>query len=371
MLHVRAIRCSGWKLLALALLFFNFVLVLILVELSATRPPLDQAPSSYSKIQSLNNFFKNKNAVLADLVTFVIIDFESFENDVPDTIAEICSQTPQINILLITDKLPYPPLQFKHSAENCHVKIITTSPDPTKDLFDTRPEFSISTEFALFIPDSTRISSKLLLASLKISHIQPKQIIAIPVIHSNDLIDYFYHCYRLEVDVKRWTLRYEILKNEHRKCDALEGEFAFLIKKSDLQQFNQPFVKPFPLSLYVQAKLKKFEILIDDDIKFYKGLTLFSSNTRHESKRFAFEEERKRQLFQSFGIKQVIKDDQTHLFGCTKKSQRCFPTIYKDTPDYLLQGETFETFYSVTFIEQHFLLTETIFIQVNGRLPAA
>ena len=350
MLHVRAIRCSGWKLLALALLFVNCVLVLVLVELSATRPTIHPSASSYSKIQSLN-FFKNKNADLADLVTFVIVDFESFENDVPETVDEICSQTNNINILLITDKLPYPPLQFKRPVENCHVKIVTTSPDPSKDLFDTRPEFAIGTEYVLVIPDSTRISSQLLLASLKISHIQPKQIIAIPVIHSNDLIDYYYHCYRLDVDLRRWTLRYEILKNEHRRCDALDGEFAFLIKKTDLQQFNQPFAKPFPLSLFIQAKFKDFEVLIDDDIKFYKGLTLFSSNTRHESKRFHFEEERKRQLFQSFGIKQVIKDDQTYLFGCTKKSQRCFPTIYKDTPDYLLQGRNFKLKFSMNYNE--------------------
>lgn len=62
-----------------------------------------------------------------------------------------------------------------------------------------------------------------------------------------------------------------MLKNEHRRCDALDGEFAFLIKTTDLIEFNQPFIKPFPLSLFIQAKLKNFEILIDDDIKFYKS----------------------------------------------------------------------------------------------------
>lgn len=336
MLHVKAIRFSGWKLLALFGLFLNLILVLIIFELNATKRTLHQTPS-YSKIQSLN-FFKNKNSELNDLVTFVLIDFESFENDIPNTVDEICSQTKNINILLITDKKPYPPILFKASSNDCHIKIITTSPDPTKDLFETRPEYYINTDFILIIPDSTRISSKLLLASLKISHIYPKQIIAIPVIHTNELIDYYYHCYKLNFDVKRWTLHYETLKNEHRNCDALEGEFAFLIKKNDLHEFNQPFIRPFPLSLFIQAKLKNFEILIDDDIKFYKALSLFSSNTKHESKRIYLEQEREKQLYLKFDIKQVIKNDQTHLYGCTKNSLRCFPTIYKDTPDYLLQG---------------------------------
>ena len=349
MLHVRAIRCSGWKLLALFCLFLNLILLLILIESNSKRPALNPTKkSSYSKIQSLNFFKTKKNAELNDLVTFVLIDFEYFENDIANTLDDICTQTKDIDIILITDKQPYPPIEFKSSIKDCNLKIITTSPDPTKNIYETRPEYFINTEFVILIPDSTRLSTKLLLSSLKISHIYEKQIIAIPVIHSNELIDYYYHCYRLNFDLKRWTLIYEILKNEHRKCDALDGEFAFLIRKDDLFEFNQPFVKPFPLSLYIQAKLKNFEILIDDDIKFQKGYSLFTSNTRHESKRLYFEEERKKQLFHNFGVKQVIKNEQIHMFGCTKTSARCFPTIYKDTPDYLLQGkekERFKIFY--------------------------
>lgn len=338
MLHFRAIRCSGWKLLALFGLFLNLIFILVIVELSLSKPTLNQTASSPYKLKSLN-FFKNKNTELHDLVTFVLVDFEAFENDITNTVDDLCSQTKGINVLLITDRPPYPPIQFKRSAKDCHIKIVTTSMDPRKNLIETRPEYFIDTEYLIIIPDSTRISPKLLFSSLKISHVYEKQIIAIPVIHSNDLIDYFYHCYSLNFDVRRWTLKYEILKNEHRKCDALDGEFAFLIKNEDLMQFNQPFIKPFPLSLYIQAKLKKFEIIIDEDIKFYKGLTLFSSNTKHENKRLFYEQERKKLLYQNFGIKLEIKNDQTHLYGCTKDTPRCFPTIYKDTPDYLIQGK--------------------------------
>lgn len=98
---------------------------------------------------------------LARLVTIVIRQFETFENDVASTVDSVLNSFPAIPILIVCNELPYPPLELDFSNDSLrNVKLVNLQPDFNKSFEERNPLFYIRTKFVLLLPDATRISTK-------------------------------------------------------------------------------------------------------------------------------------------------------------------------------------------------------------------
>ena len=98
---------------------------------------------------------------LARLVTIIIRQFETFENDVSSTVDSILNSFPAIPILIVCNELPYPPLEIDFANESLrNVKLINLQPDFNKSFEERNPLFYVRTKFVLFLPDATRLSTK-------------------------------------------------------------------------------------------------------------------------------------------------------------------------------------------------------------------
>lgn len=98
---------------------------------------------------------------LARLVTVVIRQFETFENDVASTVESVLNLFPAIPILIVSNELPYPPLELDFGNDSMrNVKLITLQPDFNTSYDERSPLFYIRTKYVLFIPDASRLSTK-------------------------------------------------------------------------------------------------------------------------------------------------------------------------------------------------------------------
>jgi hypothetical protein len=88
-------------------------------------------------------------------VTVIIRKFESFENDMTKTVGSVLSILPNISILIVSDGLPYPPLETLNSIKN--VKIINVQFQLEHSNEERNPLYYVRTKYVLFIPDSNRI----------------------------------------------------------------------------------------------------------------------------------------------------------------------------------------------------------------------
>lgn len=98
---------------------------------------------------------------LARLVTIVIRQFESLENDVASVVESVLNSFPAIPILIVCDELPYPPLQLDFANESMkNVKLISLRSEFNKSFEERNPLYYIRTKFVMFLPDATRLSTK-------------------------------------------------------------------------------------------------------------------------------------------------------------------------------------------------------------------
>lgn len=98
---------------------------------------------------------------LARLVTVVIRQFETFENDVASTVESVLSFFPTIPILIVCNELPYPPLELNFANESMeNVKLINLQSEFNKSYDDRNPLFYVRTKYVLFLPDASRLSTK-------------------------------------------------------------------------------------------------------------------------------------------------------------------------------------------------------------------
>lgn len=98
---------------------------------------------------------------LSRLVTVVIREFETFENDVTSTVESVLSFFPTIPILIISNELPYPPLELDFANESMqNVKLINLQPEFNKSYDERNPLFYVRTKYVLFLPDGSRLSTK-------------------------------------------------------------------------------------------------------------------------------------------------------------------------------------------------------------------
>jgi len=272
---------------------------------------------------------------LNQFLTIIIIEFEPFANNLNSTISSICVHFKSIKIVIISEEKPYPPLLLTSSA-NCVIKLITLKPDLSKSFTELDPFNYITTNYVLIVSDFTKLTNDSSVINLKHSLLGEYQIIAIPVIDERK--PYYYNCLMLDVNIREWTLTYSTRFDDHYECDMIRGDFVYLMKTKTLKKLSRPFLRPFADSFFIQAKLKGITVSVEDDLKFFKDTTI-SLSAHDEWKMDNLYQNRLKAFYLTFGIKKVVETHgNVEWFGCTKKSQRCFPSVVNDTPNYLLTG---------------------------------
>lgn len=203
---------------------------------------------------------KAPNKHITKMITIVLRQFEDFENDVVPTLQSLLTLFPNIQIIIISDKTPYPAFEFTVPNTTLkNVKIVNLEVDLQTNSRDINPFSFIKTKYVLFIPDSMRISSRQVIQQMLVRIMkQPESNVAVPFSSTK-----FSSCQKLDLNLKEWSLKYENLKaNGYAECDSVQGKHAVLVSTELLQDLPRPFMLPFPESLYLQLASRGIKVII-------------------------------------------------------------------------------------------------------------
>lgn len=184
-------------------------------------------------------------------VTFVMRSFEAFDNDVAETVKSILNVYPNTSILIVCDNTLYPPIIL-----NSSVKFIYLKTSLTNSFRDRTPALKITTKYTFFIPDSTRFNSRKLLDKLmNISINHPGKLIAVPYKGPRVI-----KCLNIQLEIREWQIRFYEYPQEVQECDYVKGKHALFVESAVLLNVSDPFLLPFPDSLYIQSSFNKVKV---------------------------------------------------------------------------------------------------------------
>lgn len=185
---------------------------------------------------------------VSKLVTVVIRNVELQENDVTLTVESIISIFPNIQIYIICNGYPYPPLEFSQTNSTYkNVKLFNLAVNLNVPFKDSYPLFQIKTKYALFIPDSVRFTTKQSIVTMLNEIVKaPDKIIATPISNDKNI-----QCVEVDLNVREWTLKYKIVRND--TCDSIVGRQAILVEVQVLKRLPNVFMLPFPEAFYIQT----------------------------------------------------------------------------------------------------------------------
>ncbi|KAF8789217.1 ribitol 5-phosphate transferase FKRP-like [Argiope bruennichi] len=332
-------RILTWKALMFAAFLTNLMIAAIMwsyIDFQCDCSNFQWKHTSYisstlEKHKEESSIQNDTESQLSNKIAIIIRDFEFFENDIPETVKSILSVLPSVKIFIITDKTPYPPLEFFDNDKQ-NVRLINLKPSLTKPLDSPDPFSVIDKEHIIVFPDSVRLSEITQISGLLEEHYKdPDKIIAARV-EGDDSV-----CLALNISLRYWTIKYG--KNTHNSnCNALEGTHVFLVTKALLLHFAFPFSQPFSTALFIQATLLKIKTKVAIDITFSRSKQLFTdphAKWKHE----LFQKQRKEIMYQDFGIKKIIYPaSKVEWHGCNKNTARCFGSVINNMPDYLFEG---------------------------------
>ena len=259
-------------------------------------------------------------------LTIVIREFESFDNDVIETVESALGACGGVcTILVVSDTLVYPPLRLPPNTQ--HVILTADLLRPTPDLHSI-----FSTTYVMLLPDAARLSSPTQLRDLiRILEVGDTQAVAVGVGGS------VLNCYQYSLNVLSWTLTVAPAPDSEA-CDAVSGRAALLMKSSNLLNLTFPFQRPVLLSMGVQGAARGWKVHVSRGSVLGESRQLYA--TEHlQWKLETATRERINELYYVLGVKKVVNSNRhVEWYGCTRKTQRCFPTIIDSTPSYFYQG---------------------------------
>lgn len=289
---------------------------------------------SYDKIESISG----KSRHLSKLIT-VVFRLEDYENDVANSVQSIVSVFPNMAVVVVCKTALYPPLPFSTTNETLrNVMVISPSFRLNASPRELDPLTYISTEYVLFMPDTTRVSRRVLQQAMTQAVKNPDKPVAIGVGSAPPV------CHHISLWIVDWTLRYKKEAN-NELCDSVKGQHCLLVKTSLLRLLPDPFRLPFPETLYLQTAVRKIKVnysfkinLIKSYCKNKKNLVLLIqvqlATGRMAAGRSVFktlvtkqraitlQSEQKIALYDQLGVKVVIDaDNHVEWFGCTKATQ--------------------------------------------------
>lgn len=279
---------------------------------------------------SPNQLHGRSSRHLSKLITVIFRQFEDFENDIADSVQSFVSAFPNMPILVVCEKTPYPPFPFSATNETLkNVKVISLELKLDASPQDFNPLSHVFTEYVLFVPDSTRVSRRVLQMAMVTISDNPMQAVAIGVGNSHLI------CQHVQWKYADWTLQYS--KDASGKiCDAVHGQHSLLLKTSILLKLPQPFILPFPESLYLQTNEKNVKVqMLEGKLGAGRGV-LKTPGAKQRSTRHM--RDNRVALYKQLGIKAVIREDgRVQWFGCKRETQRCYPSV-QGTPSYIITG---------------------------------
>ncbi|XP_071169079.1 ribitol 5-phosphate transferase FKRP-like [Mytilus edulis] len=301
-------------------LFVNVILFIYFAFIQSALPTDNKNGLKYPE-----KFSKNLDI---EEITIIIREFEDFENNLEDDIKHYNQIFGlKIDILIIVDNKPYPPLKL-NLTEN--VKLLRLAFDLDIPSGSENIIANIRTKTVLFVTDGCRIAN---MSNFKL---------ALQKFTSQNLVKAYaiqtgigkLSCPGIQIDRKRWTVKIEDFTGNEGLCDFIDGDQAMLMKTKDLIKLASPFTRPVQKSLYFQFALRKWKSLVYDKQVFFPRLGLKDSINQYQHKRL--EKSRLESTYKKFGMHQIIYNRNKHNYiGCTRDTERCFGSVVNDVPDYI------------------------------------
>lgn len=226
------------------------------------------------RIQSTNRHIKKA-------ITIVFRDFYHFENDLQHSIDSILNLIPSVQIVVVYDSEPYPPMAFiaNYTTIYSNVKFINLSFDVKKTARALSPVFQMKTKYALFMPDSVRLGGRTIVQKMlkEIEKVdkgdaeRTKQILSegneggagsvasssssksicrkVVVIPFASNVKTMGNCCRIKMDLANWTMEYSV-KNGTDNCDMVIFVEYFSI-------FSQPIQVRSPSSSFKSTQFSR------------------------------------------------------------------------------------------------------------------
>lgn len=296
-------------------------------------------------VSAVCNDFKTRYRDSADVharvvnksITFILREFEDFENDVADTALSLSKTSANSVIIVIADDLPYPPLELTQ-LENVH--LVSLRGLVEKPMSSSRPDTYIRSEYVAIIPDGVRVAGW---SSLKRAlDFLESQTMANPLVTmaafplNNSTAD----CIQLDIDTKRWTANFDVVHNGD-VCDAVGGHpTVLLLKTNTYLDLSYPYLRPFQPAIFIQNSLRGHKVTVNrQKALFYQSVELFKNDMHKKWKHEQKERKRMHEAFSIMGIKLVhYATGQDDWYGCGKETPRCFGTVVNDMPEFIYQN---------------------------------
>lgn len=233
------------KFITLFIVVINIIVVYYTLKLFLSFKPLDTPPKV---VQKAKLSAKPPIKHIGKLVTVIIREFELYENDITLTVKSFLNIFPNIQVLVLSNGLPYPPLElsfWNSSVKN--VKIINLTPNLNYAYIEQYPLVYVKTKYVLFVPDSARLLNRQMLHSMLLELLKkPESIIVAPFNLKDSL-----NCLQVNLSIREWTVKYETLDSQI--CDAVTGKHVIMLETDVLKRLSNGFLLPFPQSLYLQT----------------------------------------------------------------------------------------------------------------------
>uniref|UniRef100_UPI00358EBA8E ribitol 5-phosphate transferase FKRP isoform X2 n=1 Tax=Myxine glutinosa TaxID=7769 RepID=UPI00358EBA8E len=244
--------------------------------------------------------------------TLVLREFEDFANGVPDTAASFLRARPGGSVLVVSDKLPYPPLRLPQpgTSLSCLAGLPGTSS------CQSRPELLLTSAFVLLAPDGVHVTTAAQLEYMEqmLQHLGGRVFaVAAPVLSERPG-----HCIHLKVKVREWTAEYREAAGV-LDCEAIDGDAVVLLR--------------------TQTAMRGMRVRLLADVTFTMAPSALNTVPHFRFKAEALHRERLHKMHQRLGIHLVNgADGREHWYGCSKVTARCFGTVLDDMPSYLYAG---------------------------------
>ncbi|XP_058976576.1 ribitol 5-phosphate transferase FKRP-like [Musca domestica] len=354
-----------------------------------------QAHVEKSPKEKARNAFKH----IRKSITIVFRTFYTFENDIKDSIDSILDVIPNMPIVVYLEGIPYPPLVYQRNntagGQETSVRFVNLGFDLVKPVHELNPLSAVHTKYALFMPDSVRLSSKNLLqkilreintnswenkdakAVLKSkSMIAPEEVVRrVIIVPFAGNLKSFVGCIQITLDLPNWTIQYTAVNSTSDKCDLFLQKHALLVDVGVLKEMPEPLAAPFPEMFYIQAKLSNITKFVFPT-SFQDGRRLFAAY-HTKQRRTDIRRRQFREMYKKLQIKRIVrrshkvsiksdsKDSSSYnaqhnlvldtqfsssnfslpqvtdidLIGCERTTKSCVGTVYNQRPFYVYLGK--------------------------------